>query len=84
MPKTRKEESSVEEESNAGQPQQVEIASNDTPTSSGPNVEKKDDDVTAKARDRQARFKALQARAVSSHMLGSGLRNSYPFPRTRY
>lgn len=65
MPRTRKQEFSAEEESKAEQVEQTEAATEDKPTSSEPNAENKEDDAAAKARERQARFKALQARAVS-------------------
>lgn len=65
MPRTRKQEFSAEEEAKAEQVEQTEAVTEDTPTSSEPNVENKEDDAAAKARERQARFKALQARAVS-------------------
>lgn len=67
MVTTRKQELSAEESSNVEKPEQTETATNEAPSTSEPNEEKKDDDAAAKARDRQARFKALQARAVSIH-----------------
>lgn len=69
MPKTRKQERSAEEEKNAEQLERTEDVTKDTPTSSEPNVVK-EDDAAAKARERQARFKALQARAVSDSFIG--------------
>ncbi len=69
MPRTRKQESSAEKESKAEQVEQTETATEDTPISSEPNAENKDDDAAAKARERQARFKALQARAVSDFII---------------
>lgn len=67
MVTTRKQEHSAEQSSNVEKPEQAETATNEAPSTSEPNEEKKDDDAAAKARDRQARFKALQARAVSIH-----------------
>ncbi|KAJ5584183.1 pre-mRNA-splicing factor syf2 [Penicillium hispanicum] len=63
MPKTRKQELS---EKDAEQPEQVETAPVDTPAPVEPKDEKREDDATTKARDRQERFKALQARAKSA------------------
>jgi pre-mRNA-splicing factor SYF2 len=65
MVKTRKQELSAEESQNTEQPEQTETATNEAPTTSEPADEKKEGDAASKARDRQARFKALQARAVS-------------------
>jgi hypothetical protein len=65
MVKTRKQELSAEESPNTEQPEQTETATNEAPTTSEPADEKKEGDAASKARDRQARFKALQARAVS-------------------
>lgn len=64
MPKTRKGTSSAEDTATADQPEQVEAPPKDTPSSSEPADEKKEDDAATKAQDRKARFKALQARAV--------------------
>lgn len=64
MPKTRKGTSSTEDTATTEQPEQVE-APQDTPSSSKPVAEKQEDDAASKAQDRKARFKALQARAVS-------------------
>ncbi|KAJ5216343.1 Pre-mRNA-splicing factor syf2 [Penicillium cinerascens] len=66
MVTTRKQELSAEESSNIEKHEQAETATNEAPFSSEPNEEKKDDDAAGKARDRQARFKALQARAKSA------------------
>jgi len=65
MVNTRKQELSTEEGSNTEQPEQSEIATSEAVTTSEPNDDKKESDAAAKAQDRQARFKALQARAVS-------------------
>lgn len=65
MPRTRKQESSTEEARNTEPLKQEEEASKEMPTVSEPNVENEESDATVKARERQARFKALQARAVS-------------------
>lgn len=71
MPKTRKRESPAEEEKRPEQREETEDIT-ETPASSEPNVEKKEDDAAAKARERQARFKALQARAVSESCVSHG------------
>lgn len=73
MPKTRKQESS---EKDAEQPEQVETVPVDTPAPAEPKDEKKEDDATTMARERQERFKALQARAVSVY---SGRRRAGAF-----
>lgn len=66
MVTTRKQELSTEESSNATQPEQTENATTEASTISEPNDEKTEGDAASKAHDRQARFKALQARAVST------------------
>lgn len=73
MPKTRKQEkqeSSVEKANDVEPLEQKEEASKDT-TVPESNAEKEESDATVKARERQARFKALQARAVSGRVCGS-------------
>lgn len=72
MPQTRNQVSSAVEEKKPEQHEQTEDVTEDTPASSEPNVEKKEDDAAAKARERQARFKALQARAVSGFYFSRG------------
>ena len=67
MVTTRNQELSTEEGSKPEQPEQTETTISEDPTPSEPNGGKKEDDAASKARDRQARFKALQARAVSKH-----------------
>jgi hypothetical protein len=66
MVTTRKQELSTEESSHATQPEQTENVTTEASTISEPNDDKTEDDAASKARDRQARFKALQARAVST------------------
>ncbi|KAJ5169001.1 Pre-mRNA-splicing factor syf2 [Penicillium canariense] len=66
MPKTRQAESSAMDELNVEQPEQIETAPMETPSSSEPPAANKEDDAAAKARERKDRFKALQARAKSA------------------
>ena len=61
MPKTQKADQPVED---VEQSEQAEAIPTEKPDSFEPNVEKKENDAAAKARERQQRFKALQARAV--------------------
>lgn len=72
MPRTRNQEHSLEEEKRPEKSDQNEDVSEDTPAAPEPNVEQKEDDAAAKARERQARFKALQARAVSGSFTRHG------------
>lgn len=65
MVTTRNQELSTEKGSKSEQPEQTEGTISEAPTPSEPNDGKNEDDAASQARDRQARFKALQARAVS-------------------
>lgn len=64
MPKTRSAETSVGDDSTAEHPDlQTETATEETAPEK--NTPRKEDGAAAKARERQERFKALQARAVT-------------------
>ncbi|KAJ5693220.1 Pre-mRNA-splicing factor syf2 [Penicillium macrosclerotiorum] len=66
MPRTRKDKTSANDDSAVEQPEQVVTPPKDNSSSTEPSAEKKADDTASKALDRQARFKALQARAKSA------------------
>ncbi|KAJ6127364.1 Pre-mRNA-splicing factor syf2 [Penicillium sp. IBT 18751x] len=66
MVQTRDQDLSTEEGPKPDHPEQTETSVSEDPTPSEPKDGKTEDDAASKARERQARFKALQARAKSA------------------